>query len=266
MSGNICQRKQKETNMSQAEKASRFAGLHQRGNPLVLHNIWDAGGAKALAKAGAPAIATGSWSMAAAHGYEDGEAIPLELVLSIARRICVSVDVPVTVDFEGGYATEPTKVAENVRKVIRAGAVGINFEDRIVGGGGLHPISEQVARLKAIRSVAAEESVPLFINARTDLFLGTDPETHKDSLPEALERETAYAEAGADCFFVPGLTEASLILQVADAASLPVNVMMMGDLAAVDDVASMGVSRVSYGHGPYLQFLADLKKAYADAS
>lgn len=250
--------------MSQTEKASRFAGLHQKGNPLVLYNIWDAGGAKALAKAGASAVATGSWSMAAAHGYEDGEAIPLDLVLSIVKRICVTVDVPVTVDFEGGYATEPTDVAENVRKVIRAGAVGINFEDRIVGGKGLHPISEQVARLSAIRSVAAEEAVPLFINARTDLFLGSDPETHKDSIAEAQEREAAYAEAGANCFFVPGLTQASLISRVVDTAKLPVNVMRMGDLAAMDDIASLGVSRVSYGPVPYSQSIAALKQAYAN--
>lgn len=248
--------------MLQAEKATHLAKLHQKGNPLVLYNIWDAGGAKAVEEAGAPAIATGSWSMAAAHGYDDGEAIPLDFVLRIVERICASVDVPVTVDFEGGYATDLGEVAENIRKVIRAGAVGINFEDRVVKGEGLHAISAQTARIRAIKAVAASEGIPLVLNARTDLFLGTDPTRHKSLISEATEREAAYAEAGADCFFVPGLANAKLISQVTERACLPVNVMMMGELTSIKDVALLGVSRASYGPGPFFEFLANLKNAY----
>lgn len=248
--------------MSQAEKATRLAKLHQKGKPLVLYNIWDAGGAKAVEEAGAMAVATGSWSMGAAHGYDDGEAIPVDFILRIVERICASVDLPVTVDFEGGYATEPNEVAENTRKVIRAGAVGINFEDRVVMGEGLHAISVQTARIRAIKAAASDEGVPLVLNARTDLFLGTDPASHEGHLAEAMEREAAYADAGADCFFVPGLTDARLISEVIDTASLPVNVMMMGELKSIKDVASLGVSRASYGPGPFFDFLANLKKAY----
>lgn len=247
--------------MSQFEKATRFADLHQKGNPLVLYNIWDAGGARAVQEAGAAAVATGSWSIAAAHGYEDGEVIPLDFVLRIVERICGSVDIPVTVDFEGGYATEPEAVAENVRKVIRAGSVGINFEDRIVKGDGLHPISAQAARIRAIKAVAADEGIPLVLNARTDLFLGTKPTTHEAHLAEAMEREAAYAEAGADCFFIPGLTDSVLISQVTAKAKLPVNVMMMGELKSIKDVAAAGVSRASYGPVPFFEFLANLKAA-----
>ncbi len=249
--------------MSQAEKAIRFAELHQKGNPVVLYNIWNAAGAKVLEEAGASAVATGSLSVAAAHGYEDGEAIPLDFVVRIAGRICASVDLPVSVDFEGGYATDPGEVAENVRQIIRAGAVGINFEDRIVRGEGLHSISAQAARIRAIRSAAAEEGIPLVLNARTDLFLGSDPATHKTHLAEALEREAAYREAGADCFFVPGLTEAALISRVVETAKLPVNVLMMGELKLVQDVAALGVSRASYGPGPFRRFLADFREAYS---
>lgn len=248
--------------MSQTEKATRLANLHQKGNPLVLYNIWDAGGAKSVEDAGVSAVATGSWSVAATHGYDDGEDIPLDFVLRIVERICLSVDVPVTVDFEGGYATDPHQVAENVRKVIRAGAVGINFEDRVVRGEGLHAISAQTARIRAIKAVAADEGVPMVLNARTDLFLGTDPASHEGHLVEALEREAAYAEAGADCFFVPGLTNARLISEVTEKANLPVNVMMMGELKSIKNVASLGVSRASYGPGPFFEFLANLKKAY----
>lgn len=247
--------------MSQAEKATRLASLHQKGRPLVLYNIWDAGGAKAVEEAGAMAVATGSWSMAAAHGYDDGEAIPLNFVLEIVERICASVDLPVTVDFEGGYGTDPDEVAENVRKVIRAGAAGINFEDRVVKGEGLHWVSAQTARIRVIKAVAAEEGIPLVLNARTDLFLGTDPASHEGHLAEAMEREAAYAEAGADCFFVPGLTDARLISEVTEKASLPVNVMMMGELKSIKDVASLGVSRASYGPGPFFEFLSNLKAA-----
>lgn len=249
--------------MSQANKASSFADLHQKGAPLVLYNIWDAGGAKALEDAGAAAVATGSWSMAAAHGYPDGETIPLDFFLSIVERICTTVELPVTVDFEGGFATSPDEVAENTRKVIRAGAVGINFEDRIVKGEGLHSINTQAERIRAIRAAAAEEGVPLFLNARTDLFLGTDPATHDDKLTEAKERKAAYAEAGADCFFVPGLMKSALISDIVNTVELPVNAMMKGDLIAIDEFASMGVSRVSFGPGPYLRYLADLKKAHS---
>lgn len=250
--------------VSQAEKAARLSKLHQKGNPLVLYNIWDAGGAKALEDAGAPAVATGSWSVAAAHGYTDGEAIPLDLVLRIVERIYASIEVPMSVDFEGAYAVDPQEAAENVRKIIRAGAAGINFEDRIVNGEGLHPIAAQAERIRAIKAVATEEGIPIVLNARTDLFLGTDPATHRDKLAEAREREVAYAQAGADCFFVPGLTEAKLIAEVVETAHLPVNVLMRGDLTTVENVAALGVSRISYGPSPYAQFVQDLHKAYAD--
>ncbi|MCG7574628.1 isocitrate lyase/phosphoenolpyruvate mutase family protein [Phaeobacter sp. CNT1-3] len=252
--------------MTQVEKAIRFKQLHQKGAPLVLYNIWDAGGAKALAEAGASAVATGSWSVAAAHGYPDGEAIPLDLALSVVERICATVDLPVTVDFEGGYATDPSEVAENTRKVIRAGAVGINFEDRIVNGKGLHTVEAQVARIKAIRATAEEEGVPLFINARTDLFLGAKPDTHADLVSDALTREAAYAAAGADGFFVPGLTDQDLIRQITEAASLPVNVMMRGALETVADATATGAARASYGPAPYARYLSDVQAAYMEAT
>lgn len=248
--------------MSQVEKANRFKDLHRKGNPVVLYNIWDAGGAKTLARRGARAIATGSWAMAAAHGFEDGEAIPLDLVLTIVDRITRTVDLPVTVDFEGGYAVAPEDVAENVLRVMRAGAVGINFEDRIVRGAGLHPIPVQAGRIRAIRAAAEAQGVPLFVNARTDLFLGTDPETHPTRVAEALDRAAAYAEAGADGFFVPGLTDTGLISHIAEAVSLPVNVMMTGAFQSVATAAALGAARVSFGPGPYRRAMSDLAERF----
>lgn len=243
----------------QAKRAAHLRALHIAGDPLVLYNIWDAGGAKAVEEAGAKAIATGSWSMAAAHGFADGEAIPLDFMLQIVARITDSVDLPVSVDFEGGYAVAPEQVGVHVGQVIRAGAVGINFEDRVVGGDGLHRLEDQVARIAAGRAAAKQERVDLFLNARTDLFLGSDPASHGDLIGAALERAAAYREAGADGFFIPGLTDLALIGNVVAGAALPVNTMMTGDLTSVRAVAEVGVARASFGPGPYVAAMADLQ-------
>jgi 2-methylisocitrate lyase-like PEP mutase family enzyme len=248
---------------TQAQKAAQFRALHIAGDPLVLYNIWDAGGAKTLDTAGARAVATGSWSMAAAHGYDDGEVMPRSSVLDIVARIAASVDLPLSVDIEGGYATAPEQVGQYVAEIIRAGAVGVNFEDRIVGGEGLHPIAQQVARIRAIRDAAQHAGVDLFLNARTDVFLGSDPARHGDLIGAATDREAAYREAGADGFFVPGLTDLDLIGRVVEAADLPVNVMMMGNLTSVEDVVkACGIARASFGPGPYIAAMADLQKRF----
>lgn len=248
--------------MNQLEKANHFKTLHVKGEPLVLYNIWDAGGAKALENAGAKASATGSWSVAASHGFDDGEIIPLEFALQIVERIAASVDLPLTIDFEGAYATEPKGITENVCKVIKAGAIGINFEDQIVGGEGLYSISMQVERIKAVRKASVLENMPLFINARTDLFLNSAQTEHEGLIAEAIERQAAYTEAGADGYFVPGLIQCLLIQQIVEASRIPVNVMMMGSNASIADMAGMGVSRISFGPEPYVEVMASLLEQY----
>src|ERR1044071_4155967 len=134
---------------TQKEKAELFTSLHIKGSPLILFNIWDAGSARVIEQAGAKAIATGSWSVAAANGFDDGEKVPLELVFANLERIVGSVSLPVTLDFEGGYATNPSDLKANIRKLIAAGGIGLNFEDRVVDGSGLHSIDDQSARIKA---------------------------------------------------------------------------------------------------------------------
>ena len=197
---------------SQKEKAETFSKLHVKGDPVILFNIWDAGSAKAVADAGAQAVATGSWSVAAADGYGDGQELPLEAALNNLRRITATVDLPVTLDFEGGYAADAVGLKENVAMVIEAGAIGINFEDQIVGGEGLYSIEEQSDRITAVREAADKSSVPLFINARTDVFLKTLPAAATgEQLDEVIERAAAYAKAGANGLFAPGLRDAELI-------------------------------------------------------
>lgn len=247
---------------TQKEKAEAFKSLHIKGSPLILFNIWDAGSARAIEQAGAKAIATGSWSVAAANGFEDGEKVPLELVFENLERIVRSVALPVTLDFEGGYASKPSELKENIRKLIAAGGIGINFEDRIVGGGGLYSTEDQSARIVAIREAAEAAGIPLFINARTDLFLQTYPaENNEIQVKEALQRATAYAEAGASGLFAPGLRDPNLIQKLCDDSPLPVNIMVLPDTPSTETMSQLGVARISHGAGPYRQMIEALKEA-----
>ena len=141
----------------QTKLAQRLAALHIKGNPLVLYNAWDAGSAKAIAEAGAQAIATSSWAVAAAHGYDDGEAIPFGFVEQIVGRIAQSVSLPVTVDVEGGYSEDPETCAAFVGRLMDAGVVGINIEDRVINGAGLHDIVAQGDTFKRAESVSGSE-------------------------------------------------------------------------------------------------------------
>jgi 2-methylisocitrate lyase-like PEP mutase family enzyme len=248
--------------MNQKERAEAFKELHVKGSPVILFNIWDAGSARTIEQAGAKAIATGSWSVAAAHGFDDGEKIPLALVLTNIKRIVESVALPVTLDFETGYATDLSALRENVRNVIAAGAIGINFEDRIIGADDLQTIADQSARIKAAREAADEASIPFFINARTDVFLKTYPATHDEGqLEEALQRAAAYAEAGASGLFAPGLRDPDLIRKLCDRSPLPVNILVLPDTPPAKTMARLGVARISHGAAPYRQMSAALKEA-----
>ena len=181
----------------QIERARAFHSLHVKGNPVVLYNAWDPGSAKIVEKAGAKAIATGSWPVAAAFGYADGEKIPLELALDNIKRIVAAVDLPVTMDLEGGYGVDPEIVARTVTLALRAGAIGFNFEDQIVGGSGLHDIAVQVRRIEAAAAAVKASAVPAFINARTDIFLKAKPDAHIQALlDQAIERRMPLKRPG----------------------------------------------------------------------
>ena len=245
----------------QVRKARDFAALHVKGAPLVLWNIWDAGSARAVAEAGARALATGSWSVAAAQGYPDGEALPLEDALRTAAQIVRAVDLPVTVDFEGGYGVEPEALARNVTALIGTGAVGLNFEDRVVGGSGLYEVAVQAARVAAIRRAAETAAIPLFLNARTDVFLGGAEGTEQEKLEQVLVRAAAYREAGADGLFVPGLKDPDLIAEICARQELPVNVMRRDLEVPLDSLASAGVARISHGPVPYVAAMKALGAA-----
>ncbi|MEM8772264.1 MAG: isocitrate lyase/phosphoenolpyruvate mutase family protein [Pseudomonadota bacterium] len=246
-------------------KSDTFHALHRKGDPLVLYNVWDAGSASAAAKAGAEAIATGSWSVAAAQGYADGEAIPLKLLAAIAKRICETVDLPVTIDFEGGFAESPEDLGRTTGVILDTGAVGVNFEDQRVGGEGLYVADEQARRIEAVRKAADQAGVTLFINARTDVFLKARKEEHDELLEEAIDRAAAYAEAGASGFFAPGLIDEALIGALCERVDLPVNVMMKKGLPEKAALSALGVARISHGPGPFVAAMAAIEEAAAAA-
>jgi 2-methylisocitrate lyase-like PEP mutase family enzyme len=245
--------------MNQTERAKRFAKLHVKGTPLVLYNAWDAGSAASIVEAGAKAIATSSWSVAAAQGYDDGEDIPVEFVEKIIARIVEKVKAPLSVDFEGGYSEDDHELAKNISRLLDLGVIGINFEDRVVKGSGLYKVDRQAQRIEAVRKAADKKGVPLFINARTDLFLGSSGDPAK-SIDAAIDRAKAYAYAGASGFFIPGLQQESLIGGICEEVTLPVNVMVMEGVPSNDRLSKLGVSRISYGPIPYIHAMAALQK------
>jgi 2-methylisocitrate lyase-like PEP mutase family enzyme len=243
------------------QKARDFAALHVPGKPIVLYNVWDVGSAKAVVDAGARAIATGSWSVAAANGFEDREQLPLDRVIDVIGRIVAAVQVPVTLDFESGYARSGADLEKHIGRVIDAGVAGINFEDQIIGSQGMYSIGEQADRIRAIRRAADARGVPLFINARTDVFLKNDVARHSSVVDEAIARGKAYASAGASGLFVPGIRDEELIRRVCAESTLPVNVLFYPEVPSRDRLARAGVARVSYGPRPYREMMARLTEA-----
>ena len=245
------------------ELFQRFEKLHVPGDPLVLFNIWDVGSALAVEKARAKAIATGSASVAMANGYGDGENLPMAFALANAQRISGSVDLPVTVDFEGAYSNDPNEGADNLAKLAATGVVGCNFEDQVVGGEGLHPIHIQAERIAAAREAVGPD---FFINARTDLFLKAPQETHDEVvLEEAIERVRAYAQAGASGFFVPMLGDLDMLRRLCAVSAIPVNFMTYPGCPSKAEVAATGVARVSHGPLPYLALMSQLEEAAREA-
>ena len=247
---------------TQKEKARIFHELHLKGDPLIIFNIWDAGTAKALGEVGAKAVATGSWAVAAANGYADGENIPLDFVVENLKRIVNAVDVPVSLDFEGGYAVDPETLARNIELIIGAGAVGINFEDRIVNGNGLYSIEDQCERIRAMREASDEKGIPFFINARSDVVLPLPAAEHSNShLYQLIERAHAYSEAGASGFFAPGLINPEFVGRLCEASPLPVNILAVPNVPSSRELADLGVARISYGGGTYRTAMAAFKEA-----
>lgn len=235
----------------------RFASLHVPGEPVILYNIWDVGSAQAVVAAGAKALATGSHPVADAHGWPDGQKVPMDFALANAQRIVEAVDLPVTVDFEGAYSVDPREGGANVARLAATGAVGCNFEDQVIGGEALHPVELQARRIAAIRAAVGDA---FFINARTDLLIKTD--RHDDALiDQVVERGKAFADAGASGFFVPRLADTAQIERVVREVPLPLNVIAFPGAPDKAEWASAGVARISHGPFPHRALMSQLAEA-----
>ncbi|MBX7495387.1 isocitrate lyase/phosphoenolpyruvate mutase family protein [Qipengyuania sp. 6B39] len=240
------------------DKVEQFRALHVPGKPLVLYNIWDAGSARAVAEAGAKAIATGSYGVAEANGFADGETLPLEFALATLTRILSVTDLPVTFDMEAGYGDTPAEVGASVARAFAAGAAGINMEDRMPGATALLPLAEAAERF------AAAADTGIHVNARTDVYRGVDPADYSEAMIEdVLERARFYAEAGAGSLFVPFLGDHPTIRAICEGSPLPVNVLWAPGRGTTAELAALGVARISYGHQPWAWAMEKLK---ADAA
>jgi 2-methylisocitrate lyase-like PEP mutase family enzyme len=244
--------------MTDRSKSETFAALHVPGDPVVLYNIWDVGSAQAVVKAGARALATGSHPVGDASGFGDAHKVPLDYVFANAGRIVEAVDpLPLTVDFEGAYSSDPEEGGRNVASLAATGAVGCNFEDQVVGGEGLHPLDLQARRVRAIREAVGDA---FFINARTDLLLKN--KEHDDTLiDEVIERGKVFADSGASGFFVPRLADARHIERVVREVPLPLNVIAFPGAPPKAEWASAGVARISHGPFPFWALMAKLEEA-----
>ncbi|MEU1394107.1 MULTISPECIES: isocitrate lyase/phosphoenolpyruvate mutase family protein [unclassified Nonomuraea] len=229
-----------------ARKADLFRRL-SADSVLILPNAWDAASAAVTAAAGATAIATTSGGVSWSLGRGDGQHLTRDEMLHAAQRIVNTVDLPVTVDIEGGYGPTPEDVADTVRAVAAAGAVGVNLEDSQAVGGPLFDLADQTARLRAARQAAAAAGLPgLFVNARTDVFLfAIGPSAGR--LDEVLKRTAAYAEAGADGIFVPGLLDLDALATLCAESPLPVNAMAVAGGPTTAELTQAGVRRISLG-------------------
>jgi 2-methylisocitrate lyase-like PEP mutase family enzyme len=253
------------------ERCERLRSLHVPGAPLVLPNAWDVASARAVADAGFPVVATTSGGVAAALGYEDHEGAPADEMLAAAGRIAGSVEVPVTVDAEAGYGLEPAELIHSLREV---GAAGCNLEDTDHSTGELRDVDEQEKMLRAVRDAASAEGYSLVINARIDVFLaamhsGSDSGQQGAVMDDALTRAHAYFEAGADCVYPIVLWERDAIERFVAEAGRPVNVLRIPSAPSLEDMASLGVARVSWGgllHGDLMGTFASRLEAIATES
>lgn len=248
--------------MKLKQKTAKFRAMHQQDEVLFLPNCWDAISARTLSSCGFKAIATASASIAWSYGVSDGENLSRQEMLSVITRICKSVEIPVSADIERGYGETPQDVAETVQGVISAGAVGFNIEDS-TDDGGQRDICEMQRRISVARDVCVKNGVDTYINARADGYLlgNTGDEVFEDTIA----RGKAWLEAGADCVFVPGLSDVKIITALKSGIGGPVSVLVSDEhTPSLEMLKSSGICRISTGPRT-LQFVAgSLKTAMVD--
>ena len=238
-------------------KFQKFKNLHYQDTALLLANVWDAGTAILIEELGFEAIATSSSAIANAHGYEDGENIDLDYLLIEVDRVVQCTNLPVTVDFEGGYARDAKTIAANIARLSKLGVVGINIEDsKGSNDRSILPGEEFGEILDQVKKDLQSQNIDMFINVRTDPFLlGLD-----NALEETINRIRIYEDCGADGIFTPFISSGRDILAVIESTKLPVNVLSGPGLPNIEELKGLGVKRISMGGALYASTYNALKE------
>lgn len=233
--------------ISQKTKAQQLHQLHQEGSMLVLPNIWDSLGASLLENTNHKAVATGSASIAYTIGYQDGEKMPFDQVLTILKNIVDAVSLPVTADIESGYANSDEELEQNISLFLKTGIAGINIEDTNHKTGEFYSIEDQCRKIQIIKDISNKNDVPLFINARTDVIIHSNHTSAKENFDEMLKRGKAYKDAGADCFYPILLKDKEEIQKLVNELKMPVNILTIPGIPDLKTLKEIGVRRVSLG-------------------
>jgi 2-methylisocitrate lyase-like PEP mutase family enzyme len=245
---------------SQRDKAQDFRELHHGKRILVLPNAWDVPSARVFENEGFPAVATSSAGLMVSLGYPDGEVMSRGEFVSAVGRIARVLSVPLSVDIVAGFGRTTKEVLTTVKAILKTGGIGINIEDFAHATKTLYPVDRQVENVKAIRTLGNIVGVPLVINARTDaLRFGVGDDEAK--FEEAVRRATAYRDAGADCVYPMGLTEAASIGRFIKELDFPINVMVRKGLPTVNELERLGVARLSFGPSASYAAMGLLKRA-----
>lgn len=260
---NRLNRCKEEKMIDQAQKAEYFRSLHHASHALALPNAWDAASARIFEQVGFPAIATTSAGIAAMMGYPDEQMIPRDQMMLILERILASVDVPVTADLEAGYGKTIAEVVETIHQAIRLGVVGVNLEDNTrLPDPPVMDLEYQCDLIRAVRSAAQADGVPLVINARIDIYL-REVGAVTGRYDRTLERAAAYLAAGADCVFPIGLSDGVKIARLVQQVDGPINILAGPGTPTVHELDLMGVRRITCGSGlmrstlPFIQRMGE---------
>jgi len=235
----------------------QFFQLHYNHAPLLIGNVWDVVSARAFERSGYKAIATSSAAIAHTWGYEDGEKIPFDLLLKVVERVMSNVNIPLSVDMEGGYSRDISKIIQNIEKLYELGVVGINIEDSVKGEKlYMQSVDDFQKVISSISSHLERKNIKMFLNARTDAFLHKLP----SPITETVKRIKAYENAGANGIFVPFISDKDEIREAVEATKLPLNVFSTPTLPDFKELSALGVRRISMGRAVHIVLTRSLEK------
>lgn len=238
--------------------AAEFKALHHSGESLILANVWDAVSAKIIENSGFPALATSSAGVAWAMGYKDGEKIPPNLMIESISRMARTINIPLSADIEGGYYRDNLEqFSEFIEQVIEAGAIGVNLEDGHAHSENLTPTDFQCEVIHAAKEAGRKKGIDLFVNARTDAMVLS--KSLDERIQISIEKAHAFEAAGADCVFVPFISELEAVIQLKQNINLPLNILISKTLD-VKQLKALKVERISTGSRPLMALMNRLNR------